>query len=163
MMKSFSFASLGDINGSAAEAVARDLGADAVALISDASSEDGWAAVVKEAVRWFGGLDILVNNAAVAGDASARTLADTDSAFLGKSASAIFQNQVNDDCKITLTDRGFVLQAVMRAVLSGQEISAPYCLIAEVKDGKVIRGYEYFDTAQLPKRAEAPGEGMISF
>jgi ketosteroid isomerase-like protein len=79
-----------------------------------------------------------------------------------KSAHAIFENQVNDDCKITLTDRGFVLQAVLRGVLDGQEIAAPYCLIAEVKDGKVIRGDEYFDTAQLPKRAGSPGEGLIA-
>ena len=79
-----------------------------------------------------------------------------------KGAHAIFHNQVNDNCKITLTDRGFVLQAVMRGILDGREITAPYCLIAEVKDGKVIRGDEYFDTAQLPKRAGSPGEGMIA-
>lgn len=75
---------LTDVNESAVKSVARDLGADAVALVHDASDEAGWTAVVEEAVRRFGGLDILVNNAAVAGEGSARTLADTDSAFLAK-------------------------------------------------------------------------------
>ena len=31
----------------------------------------------------------------------------------------------------------------------------------QIKNGKVIRDDEYFDTAQLTKRAGRPGEGMI--
>jgi len=78
-----------------------------------------------------------------------------------KSAHAMFENQKNEDLKITLTEDGFVLQATMTGVLDGQQISSPYCLIARIKDGKVIRGDEYFDTAKLTKRAGRPGEGMI--
>ena len=78
-----------------------------------------------------------------------------------KSAHAMFDKQVNKDCRITLTDDGFVIQATMCGVLDGKEIAAPYCLIARIQDGKVIRGDEYFDTTQLTKRAGRPGEGMI--
>jgi ketosteroid isomerase-like protein len=78
----------------------------------------------------------------------------TRDAFIAtlKSAHAIFDNQRNDDLRITLTEEGFVLQATMRGVLDGKEIASPYCLVAQIKDGKVVRGDEYFDTAQLPKR-----------
>lgn len=78
-----------------------------------------------------------------------------------KSAHAMFQNQVNKDCRITVTEDGFVIQATMCGLLDGKEIASPYCLVAKVKDGKVIRGEEYFDTAQLTKRAGRPGEGMV--
>jgi ketosteroid isomerase-like protein len=78
-----------------------------------------------------------------------------------KSAHAMFDNQRNEDLRITLTDNGFVLQATMRGVLDGKEISSPYCLVARIQDGKVIRGDEYFDTAQLTKKAGRPGEGMV--
>lgn len=75
-----------------------------------------------------------------------------------KSAHAIFDNQVNKDPRITLTEDGFVLQATMCGTLDGKDVSAPYCMIAWVKDGKVIRSDEYFDTGQLPKHAGRPGE-----
>lgn len=78
-----------------------------------------------------------------------------------KSAHAMFENQRNEDLKITLTDDGFVLQATMTGILDGKAISSPYCLITQVQDGKVIRGDEYFDTAKLTKRAGRPGEGMV--
>lgn len=75
-----------------------------------------------------------------------------------KGAHAIFENQVNKDPRITLTEDGFVIQANMCGVLNGHSISAPFCLVAKVKDGKVVRGDEYFDTGQLPQRAGPPGE-----
>ncbi len=78
-----------------------------------------------------------------------------------KSAHSIFENQVNENTRITLTDDGFVLQATLRGVLDGKEIASPYCLVAKIKDGKVIRGDEYFDTGQLTKKAGRPGEGMV--
>lgn len=78
-----------------------------------------------------------------------------------KSAHAVFDNQRNENLRITVTEDGFVLQATMCGVLDGKEIASPYCLVAKIKDGKVIRGDEYFDTAQLTKKAGRPGEGMI--
>ncbi len=78
-----------------------------------------------------------------------------------KSAHAMFKNQKNEDAQITVTEDGFVLQATMTGILDGVAISSPYCFIARIKDGLIIRGDEYFDTAQLTKRAGRPGEGMV--
>lgn len=78
-----------------------------------------------------------------------------------KSAHEIFENQRNENARITVTEEGFVLQATMTGILSGVAIRSPYCFIAKIKDGLVVRGEEYFDTAQLPKKAGRPGEGMI--
>lgn len=78
-----------------------------------------------------------------------------------KDAHSMFDNQKNENLKITLTDDGFVLQAIMTGVLAGENIASPYCFIAKIRDGKIVRGDEYFDTAQLTKRAGRPGEGMI--
>lgn len=78
-----------------------------------------------------------------------------------RDAHAMFHDQRNEDLRITLTEDGFVLQATMTGVLDGKQISSPYCFIARIQDGKVIRGDEYFDTAQLTKKAGRPGEGMI--
>ena len=78
-----------------------------------------------------------------------------------KAAHAIFDDQKNEDARITVTEDGFVLQATMTGILDGQAIRSPYCFIARIKDGLIIRGDEYFDTAQLTKMAGRPGEGMI--
>jgi len=49
----------------------------------------------------------------------------------------------------------------MKGLMEGRPISAPYCIVAKIKDGKVIRGDEYFDTSQLTKYAGPVGEGMV--
>jgi 3-oxoacyl-[acyl-carrier protein] reductase len=54
-----------DINGAAAEAVARAIGANAVALTVDVSRAAEVSACVDDAVRTLGSLDIVVNNAGV--------------------------------------------------------------------------------------------------
>lgn len=78
-----------------------------------------------------------------------------------RAAHAIFEDQINENARVTPTANGFVLQATLRGRLDGKEIAAPYCVITQMRDGKVVRGDEYFDTSHLPKRAGAPGEGMI--
>lgn len=78
-----------------------------------------------------------------------------------KAAHAMFKDQKNEDARITITEDGFVLQATMTGILDGKAISSPYCFIAQIKDDLIIRGDEYFDTAQLTKKAGRPGEGMI--
>jgi hypothetical protein len=75
-----------------------------------------------------------------------------------RGAHAIFRNQINKDARITPTANGFVLQAILCGILDGKEIAAPYCMIAQMRNGLVVRGDEYFDTSQLPKRAGDPGE-----
>lgn len=54
-----------DINGSAAEAFARELGEGAIGHQVDVSRDDSVAAMAKAALAFFGQVDILVNNAGV--------------------------------------------------------------------------------------------------
>jgi ketosteroid isomerase-like protein len=74
----------------------------------------------------------------------------------------VFQNQVNANTRISPTADGFVLQATMCGKLNGKEISAPYCLIAKVRDGKVVRGDEYFDPSQLGSRVKEGSTELVS-
>jgi 3alpha(or 20beta)-hydroxysteroid dehydrogenase len=61
---------LGDILDAEGEALAAELGASARYLRMDVTSPDDWAAAVALAVRDFGGLHILVNNAGIFGGAA---------------------------------------------------------------------------------------------
>jgi 3alpha(or 20beta)-hydroxysteroid dehydrogenase len=61
---------LGDILDAEGEALATDLGANARYLHLDVTSPDDWAAAVALAVKAFGGLHILVNNAGIFGGAA---------------------------------------------------------------------------------------------
>lgn len=54
-----------DLDGAAAEAVARELGGEHLAVEVDVSSESGVEAMVSRVVGEWGGLDVLVNNAGV--------------------------------------------------------------------------------------------------
>ena len=58
---------LGDVLEDQAKAVADDLGERAVAVRLDVTDEDSWKEAVATAEREFGRLDVLVNNAGVAG------------------------------------------------------------------------------------------------
>jgi 3alpha(or 20beta)-hydroxysteroid dehydrogenase len=61
---------LGDILDAEGEALAAELGANARYLHLDVTSPDDWAAAVALAVKDFGGLHILVNNAGIFGGAA---------------------------------------------------------------------------------------------
>ncbi len=54
-----------DINLASAEAVAREIGSNAIAVEHDVTSEDGWKKTLAATEAAFGGLNILVNNAGV--------------------------------------------------------------------------------------------------
>ena len=56
---------LGDVLVPEVDAVAADLGTSAAALRLDVTSDDDWARTVALATERFGGLDVLVNNAAI--------------------------------------------------------------------------------------------------
>lgn len=54
-----------DVRDAEGEAVARQIGADAIYLHLDVTSEDQWAAAVAATTSAFGKLDVLVNNAGI--------------------------------------------------------------------------------------------------
>ncbi|MDD3763415.1 MAG: SDR family oxidoreductase [Nevskiales bacterium] len=65
---------LTDVNEEAGEAVAREIGDQAMFVKHDIASEQGWIDVVKATEERFGGVDVLVNNAAILAQA---TIEDT--------------------------------------------------------------------------------------
>jgi 3-oxoacyl-[acyl-carrier protein] reductase len=54
---------IADINGTGAEALAREIGSNAIGIRADVTNRSDVEAMVASAVETFGGLDILVNNA----------------------------------------------------------------------------------------------------
>jgi len=56
---------LTDLNEKDGNAVARQIGDNALFVTHDISSEDGWKEVIARTEETFGGVDILVNNAAI--------------------------------------------------------------------------------------------------
>ncbi|WP_211455099.1 glucose 1-dehydrogenase [Collimonas antrihumi] len=56
---------LTDVNVAGVQAVAEEIGASALALQHDISSEDDWKNVLAATLKKFGRLDVLVNNAAI--------------------------------------------------------------------------------------------------
>jgi 3(or 17)beta-hydroxysteroid dehydrogenase len=56
---------LTDVNEEAGQAVARQIGDAALFIKHDIASEDGWKQVIAKTEEAFGGIDVLVNNAAI--------------------------------------------------------------------------------------------------
>jgi 3(or 17)beta-hydroxysteroid dehydrogenase len=56
---------ISDINLAAAQAVADEIGAAAIAIEHDVASEDAWKSAIAQTEAAFGGLNILVNNAGI--------------------------------------------------------------------------------------------------
>ena len=64
---------LTDISEGPGQALAAELGTNAAFMVHDVASEDAWRAVVTETERWFGLVNVLVNNAGVNGPIVATT------------------------------------------------------------------------------------------
>ena len=54
-----------DVNVEAGEALAKQIGEQAIFVKHDIASEDGWKNVIAKTTEHFGGVDVLVNNAAI--------------------------------------------------------------------------------------------------
>jgi ketosteroid isomerase-like protein len=55
-----------------------------------------------------------------------------------------------EDVRIQPTPTGFVQQHVMRCLSpEGEPVEAHICLVAEVRDGRILRIDEYMDSAQM--------------
>ncbi|MEE4638942.1 MAG: SDR family NAD(P)-dependent oxidoreductase [Wenzhouxiangella sp.] len=57
---------IADLDGARAQAVAEEIGGDALALVMDVTSESDWQRVAETIEKRFGALDVLINNAGVA-------------------------------------------------------------------------------------------------
>ena len=97
--------SLLDLDGDAAEAVARSIGGTAFAAACDVTDAETAAKAIAAVVRRFGGLDILVSNA---GSATPGALATLDDAALRKSFDLNFfahQNVAREAVKVFVAQR----------------------------------------------------------
>jgi 3alpha(or 20beta)-hydroxysteroid dehydrogenase len=68
-----------DIDASRGRDIAERIGPSAICIEHDVADEAGWSAVVAAALRHFGAVNILVNNAGVPGN---KKIQDTDPAFM---------------------------------------------------------------------------------
>lgn len=59
-------------------------------------------------------------------------------------------DRVYDDRQVEVFDRGFVQQHVLRGTRKdGERLALPACIICRLKDGKIARLDEYFDSAHV--------------
>lgn len=120
---------LADINGAAVQAAARDLGPGAHAVQMDvtdpASIEAGFAA----AVGAMGGLDILINNAALftAAPITEITRADYDRIFAVNVAGTLFCLQAAARQMIAQGQGGRIINMASQAGRRGESLVAVYC------------------------------------
>jgi 3(or 17)beta-hydroxysteroid dehydrogenase len=87
-----------DINLAAAQAVAAEIGANAIAIAHDVASEESWKSAIAQAEASFGGLNILVNNAGIV------VLADPEETTLEqfRRANAVMSEGVFLGCKYAI-------------------------------------------------------------
>jgi ketosteroid isomerase-like protein len=61
-----------------------------------------------------------------------------------------------EERRLAATPTGFVQQHVLKATLrNGAQVELPACIVCEVRDGKITRLDEYFDSAHLAAFAAA--------
>ena len=118
---------LADLNESAGQAVAKEIGKDAVFMRLDVSDEENWKQVIAATLETFGRLDILVNNAGII---ALGTIVDTTL------ESWRLINSVNSDgvflgCKhaipaMTVSGGGSIINMSSVAAIHGQSFVAAY-------------------------------------
>ena len=58
--------------------------------------------------------------------------------------------RVYDERRVAVFEGGFVHQHLLRGVrLDGVRVSLPCCIVCQVRDGRITRLDEYFDSAQV--------------
>jgi ketosteroid isomerase-like protein len=64
---------------------------------------------------------------------------------------AAISNRIYDDRRLAVFDGGFVHQHMLRGirVSDGGQVALPACIVCRVKDGKITRLDEYFDSAHV--------------
>lgn len=70
--------------------------------------------------------------------------------FLTASYKSDMKTEYND-IKITPSSSGFVEEGILRISVGGKEHVAPFCLVGTIRDGKLSRVNEYFDSKDMPK------------
>ena len=120
---------IADVETEAAEALARELGAAALAVKLDVRDRDQIAAAVARTVEAFGGVDILVNNAGVfnMGPLAEVTEADFDRQFGINVRGLVFMTQAVAGQMETQGRSGKIINLSSQAGRRGEAFVAVYC------------------------------------
>jgi len=118
-----------DIDLGRAEAAAADMGAGAIAVGMDVTRQESIEAGVEEAIRRMGGIDILVNNAALFTAAPLVEIgrADFDRIFAVNVAGVLFTMQAVARHMIGTGTRGTIINMASQAGRRGEPLVAVYC------------------------------------
>jgi 3(or 17)beta-hydroxysteroid dehydrogenase len=117
-----------DVDVAAGEAVAREIGGDALFLRHDVRSEAEWEKLIAEVETRFGRLDILVNNAGVVEPASPEGVQEADYRFI----MAVSVDGVVFGCKHAIpamrrAGGGSIINMSSIAAAQGESNVAAYC------------------------------------
>jgi NAD(P)-dependent dehydrogenase (short-subunit alcohol dehydrogenase family) len=120
---------LADINAEAVAKAAESLGPQAVAVQMDVTRQDSIDAGMAEAVAKMGGLDILINNAALfsAAPIAEITRADYDKLFAVNVAGTLFCLQAAARQMIAQGQGGKIINMASQAGRRGESLVAVYC------------------------------------
>ena len=120
---------MADINFERAQKVAAEIGDGAVAVAMDVTSEASIEAAVDATCDAFGGIDILVNNAAVftAAPITEITRADYDQVFAINVAGTLFTMQAVARRMINDGRKGKIINMASQAGRRGEPLVAVYC------------------------------------
>lgn len=120
---------IADINADAARRAAAGIGAAAVAIRMDVTDEASIAAAVAEAEAALGGIDILINNAALfsASPIVEITRADFDRLFAVNVAGTLFTMQAVARGMIARGKGGKIINMASQAGRRGESLVAVYC------------------------------------
>jgi len=120
---------LADINAEAVAKAAESLGPQAVAVQMDVTRQDSIDAGMAEAVTKMGGLDILINNAALfsAAPIAEITRADYDKLFAVNVAGTLFCLQAAARQMIAQGQGGKIINMASQAGRRGESLVAVYC------------------------------------
>lgn len=120
---------IADINADAARRAAAGIGAAAVAIRMDVTDEASIAAAVAEAEAALGGIDILINNAALfsASPIAEITRADFDRLFAVNVAGTLFTMQAVARGMIARGKGGKIINMASQAGRRGESLVAVYC------------------------------------
>ncbi len=120
---------IADINIALAQEAANDIGPSAIAIEMDVSNQDNIESGVTAAIQHFGGLDILVNNAAVfsANPIVDITREDFDKVFSINVAGTLFTLQAVAKHMIERGKGGKIINMASQAGRRGEALVGVYC------------------------------------
>jgi NAD(P)-dependent dehydrogenase (short-subunit alcohol dehydrogenase family) len=116
-----------DVDGSAAERAAREIGGDAIGMRCDVTKPDDVKKAIAETVRAFGGLDVMVNNAGIEIGKPIPETSDEDFArLMAINVSGVFYG-IKYAVSALAATKGNIINMASVAGLGGVPLLGAYC------------------------------------